>query len=845
MNKPLFLAFLLITQNCFSQCPFQVSLDSTGNCVGATLNVNTTSTASKIVWYNNNTVVKTVTATAGATSGETVAGGNGIGVANNQFADAQDVYLDAYGNIYVCDDINSRILKFPLNSNSTTSGVIVAGGNGLGNAANQLYNPDEIFIDAKGNLFVADEGNDRIQEFSSGSTSSTNGITVAGGNGLGTALNQFDPTGLYVDPSGNIYISDAQNNRVLKWAPGATSGIVVAGGNGAGSAANQLDLPYGIFVDNLGAIYIVDARNYRVQKWVAGATSGITVAGGNGQGSNQNQLQSPGDIYVAANGNVYVSDAGNNRVQKWMPGATSGIVVAGGNGGGSAPNQLAGPDGIYLNANGDLYIVDYINQRIQKWAQSFIDTSYTVTSTGSYTAVVTDSNGCSVTTNSVVINTAMKPQVTILSSDTSICTNAAVTFTATPLNAGINPVYQWQANSINVGSNSATYSSSTLSNGSEIRCILNSSNTACSTLGDTSNTIVITVGDPLTPAVSISASQTTICSGTSVIFLASASNRGASPVYQWKLNGGNVGDNRPDFISNNFSNGDVISCVMTSSLGCTTSPTATSNSITMQVNADAPTVSISSSATEICSGDPVTFTAEVTNATSGLSYEWQINGVDERTDNTVFTNKNFSDGDTIKCIVKTNGACNSLASNSIVLKVDPTPSVNPKTISITPGQSITLDPSVTGNVVSYAWSPATYLSNIIILNPVASPPQSIVYTLQVAAADGCKASGNITVKVFTQLSVPNVFTPNGDGRNDIFYMLGGQQGSIIKDFSVFNRWGQMIFQARNIQPDDPSVGWNGYYNGLPAPTGTYVYIITMILGNGEKKIFKGSVELIR
>ena len=100
----------------------------------------------------------------------------------------------------------------------------------------------------------------------------------------------------------------------------------VAGGNGYGSAAKQLTLPYGIFVDPAGNVYVADRDNNRVQKWAPGATEGVTVAGGNGMGSGPNQLFNPYGIAVDAAGNIYIADSGNDRVQKWAPGATSGAA---------------------------------------------------------------------------------------------------------------------------------------------------------------------------------------------------------------------------------------------------------------------------------------------------------------------------------------------------------------------------------------------------------------------------------------------------------------------------------------------------------------------------------------
>jgi sugar lactone lactonase YvrE len=253
-------------------------------------------------------------------------------------------------------------------SNMSNEGKVAAtivGGNGPGSAANQFHYPWDVAVDASGNIYIADFDNYRIQKWAPGDTT---GTTVAGGNGYGSAANQFATRGVAVDASGNVYIADNGNHRIQKWAPGATEGVTVAGGNGYGSAANQLNNPSGVAVDALGNVYIADAGNHRIQKWAPGDTIGTTVAGGNGQGSAANQFSWLNGVAVDAAGNVYIADANNHRVQKWVPGATEGVTVAGGNGYGSAANQLENPSGVAVDAAGNVYIADTNNDRIQKWA---------------------------------------------------------------------------------------------------------------------------------------------------------------------------------------------------------------------------------------------------------------------------------------------------------------------------------------------------------------------------------------------------------------------------------------------------------------------------------------------
>ena len=89
--------------------------------------------------------------------------------------------VDKSFNIYVADEVNNRIQKFPQGSSKATNGVTIAGGNGIGSHADQLSSPMGIFVDNGGNIYVVDAGNNRIQKFQAGSDSTTNGVTVAGG----------------------------------------------------------------------------------------------------------------------------------------------------------------------------------------------------------------------------------------------------------------------------------------------------------------------------------------------------------------------------------------------------------------------------------------------------------------------------------------------------------------------------------------------------------------------------------------------------------------------------------------------------------------------------------------
>lgn len=306
-------------------------------------------------------------------TGITVAGGNGAGSGANQLNEPADVFIDISGNIFIADAANHRVQKW---APGATIGTTVAGGNGKGYALNQLDNPQGIFVDKNGTIYIADSGNHRIQKWTAGATT---GIKVAGRmsptgplNGFGNDQFNF-PSAVFVDASDNIYVADEGNSRIQKWGPGATTGSTVAGlvatGNfpNPGSAANQLNRPKDVYVDSNGTIFISDYQNCRIQKWTQGSSTGVTIAGQNKPGDAAEFLAGPTNLFFDSSGNMFISDFGNHRIQKWAPNAISGTTVAGGKVAGSGSNLLSSPTGIFVDQAGNIYIADKDNRRIQKW----------------------------------------------------------------------------------------------------------------------------------------------------------------------------------------------------------------------------------------------------------------------------------------------------------------------------------------------------------------------------------------------------------------------------------------------------------------------------------------------
>ena len=127
------------------------------------------------------------------------------------------------------------------------------------------------------------------------------------------------------------------------------------------------------------------------------------------------------------------------------------------------------------------------------------------------------------------------------------------------------------------------------------------------------------------------------------------------------------------------------------------------------------------------------------------------------------------------------------------------------------------------------------------------PLKNTNYTVTLTTVDGCSVSDEINVKVNQprRYYIPNAFSPNGDGNNDFFVIAGGSDIKVIKHLSIFNRWGQMVFEQTNIPPNDPSFAWHGSYDGQRCPTGVYVYRAEIEFVDGLLFRIGGDVVLTR
>ncbi|MFY7734109.1 MAG: PKD domain-containing protein [Bacteroidia bacterium] len=373
--------------------PYGVAIDGLGNLYISDLSNN------RIRKVNASTgIISTI-----AGNGSSVSGGDGGAATNAGIELPYGLAIDNSGNLFIAEPFKNRIRKVNSNSGiiSTVAGTGSDGHFGDGGAATaaDLWHPTGVAVDSSGNLFIADNTNNKIRKVSA----STGIITTVAGTGgddyfgdsiVATAAGAgiIYPTGVVVNNSGDLYI--ASSTRILKVR--ASTGIIstVAGNGGTGgyagdgSAANTscLNNPNCIVVDTLGNLFIADYNNHRIRK--VNASNGLitTIAGTGKQGysgdsgaANFATFRNPSSVALDRLGNLYITDKINHRIRKVN--ASTGIISSiagsvsstgfnygsyGGDGTLATSAQLNEPTSITIDSSGSLYLADRNNHRIRK-----------------------------------------------------------------------------------------------------------------------------------------------------------------------------------------------------------------------------------------------------------------------------------------------------------------------------------------------------------------------------------------------------------------------------------------------------------------------------------------------
>ncbi|MBD1367388.1 gliding motility-associated C-terminal domain-containing protein [Mucilaginibacter sp. ZT4R22] len=759
-------------------------------------------------------------------------------------ATATGVTVDAAGNVYVADWGTNQIIKItPAGQRSVFAG---SGGRGRQDGqgvASSFNTPDALATDAAGNIYVSDQANNLIRMITPGGLVSTlAGSGNAGAaDGKGAAASFDNPRGLTIDANGDIYVADQANNVVRKITPDGTVSTIAA----------TFSTPTGVDIDADGNLYISDSSNGAIRK-ISKAGVVSTLATG---------LTFPRELRVDGTGNVYVSDQDEGRIKRISPAGV--VTVIAGNGAGSGANFFSSPIGLMLDGKGNLFVA------AGGYGKKVVISGYTIDKALP--------PGMSFDVKTGIITgkpTSLWPQTVYTinayngggSSTTTLSIEVLLT---APLKQSIITLPKQDPN-LDANNN---YNPNGTSTNNETPITYTSSNPAVAV--PTANGLIHLVG----PGVStITANQA-----------GNANYYPASPVSQQltvveylyvdmlPINPKTICDG--DFNTETSSSNSTIPVTYTSSnpAVATISPAGAihivgvgTTSITISQNANPPlyvsatpvsrtltvsmpqlpTINISATYQSPCAGDAITFAANAQNKGAKPNYQWQVNSINAGNNSDRFVISTLKKDDIVTCtIINTDDNCVAgypVVSNPITVDViipqTPSVSIVPSANSVLAGTAITFTATVSGAIgtVNYQWYNNGELagdnSPVFESNSFANGDVVTCTAIPVAACSTPAHSLPVTVIVVQKVSAPNMFTPNGDGTNDVWNISGiaSYPKCIV---NIYNRYGSPVFQSRGYRS-----AWNGTANGGLLPASTYYYVINLGFKN---QTVTGYVTILR
>jgi len=472
-----------------------------------------------------------------------------------------------------------------------------------------------------------------------------------------------------------------------------------------------------------------------------------------------------------------------------------------------APPFGTNPSGtINICRGGDTTIVADPGYTTYAWSNGATGQSLVIDSAGSYIVVGTDAVGCQVVSAPVVIvvNPPLPLNVTV-GGPTQLCNGESVTLTADP---GLNN-YVW--------SNSSTGQILTVTTTGNYNVSATDAN-GCEYLSGFTNVQVF--DKPVIDTLNVT---NVSCFGLQDGGASFTSTGGTAPLQYFDISGAPLsGTSISGLFPGSYSVyvSDAMQC------GDTISFDITEPAAPLQINL------LNQIDVTCYGGSDGSITIDASGGTPSYTYNWSTGGNGAGVSGLVIGDYNVTVTDNNGCT--TTDTFTIGQPNEIFITI-------PSSYDVLLGESVRLTPDYDStNIFSFVWEPGNYLTNAFVPKPNATPFETITYTVTISDTNQCETSATTTVFVKDSIVffAPNIFSPNGDGINDVFYV----HANAVKDFYmiIYNRWGEKVFEANDMR-----AGWNGTRNGVELEPDVYVYHIQFTFLNYTQEKKKGSITLVR
>jgi gliding motility-associated-like protein len=445
------------------------------------------------------------------------------------------------------------------------------------------------------------------------------------------------------------------------------------------------------------------------------------------------------------------------------------------------------------------------------WSNGGTSSLQSTFTAGNYTLVVTDTNGC---TDSANVTIAEPPAIVLSAQATAAsCVGEAQGSASVTASGGTAPyTYSWNSNPVQT-----TATATNLAGG-------NYNVTVTDNNGCTATTSVAILVHPQADV--DAGDNVTHCYEKDILTLHAT----GALTYIWSPATGLSCTACPDPIADP-SVSTTYTVAGTDANGCT----ATDDVLVTVLTKQATSIGAEQN---VCTGEGVQLFA-----TGGIQYSWSP--MEGMNDNTIFNPTVTPEQTTIYTVtIKQNDCFTDTLSQTVTVHTMPTVSLGP---DIKAGSGVTIQLHAdTTNATSVTWSPVFNLSCDNCTDPTAYIEKDIRYVVTVNNGP-CMAMDDISIRMScseSDIFMANSFTPNGDNNNDHFYPQSG--GSLIIAYmTVYDRWGEKIFQNENFRANDPASGWDGTYKGKILEPNIYVYYVQFICGNGQKILVKGDIAIVK